>query len=155
MKKCLEILLVCFIGLGLSASVTKSARAVNQVNDHMSVVCVGNPDDGEIAEVDNNNALITAKKTVTAARIGGDGSITGWMSDSILYGFSVTAPSATDYIHIYNHTSATGNPVFDIMVGTNNSTVFIPLGYGITFSTDIYIDATDAEVRTTLLYDLN
>lgn len=108
--------------------------------------------DTNTATVDTNGALLTRISDSTYAYLdNADGvAVTG---ASKVYSITVTGTNAGDYALVYDALTATGDPEFDIKVGTAADTKTISIPGGVKFNTGVYIDFKDTFQVATVVYD--
>lgn len=70
-----------------------------------------------------------------------------------VYGVILDGASTGDKVDLYDNTSATGNPVLEMRIGANTSSVTSAFPNGVVFATGVYADVTDSETNVTLIYD--
>ncbi len=152
MKKFILIaLLVITLVLPSFCFAADAAHAVAVSGDIAQVVGIADGSSGAMTEVSSTSgALNTAGRAQAVTRSSSDGLI--YTGACRVQSFVITGVSAGDVALIYDAATATGTPIFDIKVGTAVDTKVIPC-YGAPFSTGIYVDATDADVITTAIYD--
>lgn len=129
-----------------------SAKNLRKVSSGVAV-CDGA--DGWCTDVDSSGRMevkdVAAGGSIKNVQEGDEIAITGAAK---VYSITVTGATAGDTALLYDALSATGFPIFDIKVGTNNSTVSVPLGKnGVAVSTGLYVDVTDADVDVAVVYE--
>jgi len=158
MKKILILCLLALMVFGVAsvsfaATEGRTATNVRRARDLSSAVAITDGASGYTADVDSDGdlSIVPGAKSVVSSIGGADTQlITGACT---VYSITVTAPTAGDYALFYDNTSATGDPIFDIKIGTNNSTEHLALPAGATFNNGVYLDRNDTGVSVTVVYD--
>lgn len=161
---------------GVSAFAATKADSASLANGIMSVGGVADLSSGDTQEVDtygnaavevksNGNTLAIDSSGNAAVELQGDSanefvtkSVSYKTSDgaayngaATVYGVILASATAGDKVMLYDASSATGTPVFDISVAANTTeSVFIP--GGVAFSTDVYVDVIGTAPIAMIVY---
>lgn len=151
-----RLFVLCLLILSLIAMpafAATNARTATIANGINQVVGVADLSTGNTQEVDTDGSAQVQGEPLSYSFERGD-SDAELSGACVIHGLVVQAPTAGDYVLVYDALTATGDPVFDIKIGVNDSieTVSLPQG-GVTFSTGVTLDATDDDVTTTLIYE--
>ena len=143
----LAIPAMCFADTARAIAVGGQIESIVAIADGSSGIAAEVSQDGAINVVNRSKALGTGTDTKTNN------------TDELIYtgacriqSITVSGVGAGDYVLVYDATSATGTPKFDIYVGTAVDTKSIYLG-GAPMATGIYVDANDVDVFTSVVYD--
>lgn len=101
---------------------------------------------GNTVDISANGDLVTRPRAKSIyAKAGADITIANSLNEqgisgsTALFSLSFTGDNAGDTIVVYDGTSASGIPKFEIECGTAKQTVTIPLAGGAAFATEIYV----------------
>jgi len=100
--------------------------------------------------VDADGAALTEEITKTIAYKTADGA--AYNGAATVYGMILSSATAGDAACLYDAATATGTPVFDIVVLANSTTSFYIPG-GVAFATDVYVDVIGTAPRVMVIYD--
>ena len=128
---------------------TKASRAVVSSGVEQAVA-IGDLSSGDTAEVNSVGGIATTRKAVAVTSQ--DGAALVYTGACYVQGIVITAPTAGDSMAVYDAITATGEPKFEAKVADNTSTTFVDC-FGAPFTTGIYVDVTDSDVQTTVIYD--
>ena len=151
MKRKLFITGLLVVALASMAFAADSARRGQVGGQVEMVIGVGDGSSGYMLEIGSNSGsayTIDAAQAVSSQF--GDGQI--YTGSCKIQTICIEGETAGDYAAIYDNTSATGTAKFDPRIDTNYSSTCIPTG-GAPFATGIYVDAIDADVLVTAVYD--
>lgn len=113
---------------------------------------MGDLSSGNTAEIDSDGSV--SVKEYPLPSVSGFGDQAALVSGAcVVKNIIVNGVSAGDSAYIYDALTVTGTPIFDITVGTALDTKVVPIPGGRSFSTGVSIDATDSDVKTTIVYD--
>ena len=152
-----KLFILCLLVI-LPAAIAQAdtARRGSFAEGFMGAVAVSDVSSGTVAEVDSAGNLRVANKTTKTSADGaalntGTALVSGaaYVQSITMSGFSTTAG---DYVLIYDDTAATGEPDFEITVGTAKETVTIPC-YGAYFSTGVFADSNSDAVFCAITYN--
>jgi len=114
-------------------------------------VAIADASSGYTAEVSSTSgALNVAGRAQAVTSQFGDGHM--YTGAARIQTICVEGPTAGDYAEIYDAITATGTAKFDPRIAANTSSQCYDVG-GAPFATGIYINATDGDVLTTVVYD--
>lgn len=149
MKKLFILALLIAMAVPCYAA-TKATQASMDKGISGGVVGVGDLSSGDTAEVSDSGSVNTVARSKAITNQNGDG--LAYTGACRIQTILVSGVSAGDSVVIYDALTATGNPKFDIFVGTAADTKVVVLG-GAPFATGIYVDATDGDVITATVLD--
>lgn len=150
-------LVVCFTSPVIAAD---NLRNLSTAQGHSYGVAVGDASSGAALEVDTNGSAYV--QPYGAHTIGTNSNYAGSVHDvddqivtgaSLVYSITVTGIATGDWVEIYDGTSRTGIPEFDIKCGTANSTQIVSLPAGASFADGVFAHMIDQEVLVSVEYD--
>lgn len=153
---CLSIMLVLAIAtFSFAATKARTASTAQGISEVVGIADIG---DGNTVDVDADGRLISGDLRQTIYSNTGTTLLAGvQVSTGTNYVSSITISgpdtSAGDYILVYDNTSASGTPKFEITAGTAKDTNTIVIPGGATFSTGIYMKSNRIAVFGTITYD--
>lgn len=151
MKKLFALsLLIIFAAFSANAYAATKARTASQGVGIEMVNGIGDLSGGNTVEVNDEGGLATAKRSRAVTAQLGDGQL--YTGACYIQTITISGVSAGDSAAIYDNTSATGTAKFDPKIDTANGSYTINAN-GAPFATGIYVDATDTEVHTSVVYD--
>lgn len=177
MKKLFAVILAFLVVLAFSpAFAATKADSASLQNGILTVGGVADLSSGDTMEVDTyGNAAVEVKSNANTLAIDSSGNVAvelqgdsanefvtksiayktadgaAYNGAATVYGVILTSGTAGDTAVLYDASSATGTPVFDVVVLANTTTkVYIP--GGVAFSTDVYVDVGGTNPTAMVIY---
>ncbi|MBI4708232.1 MAG: hypothetical protein HY761_09980 [Candidatus Omnitrophica bacterium] len=153
MKK-LFLLVLMILGLFGVALAADNARNIGSNKNIDHAVIVADLSNGYTQKVNANGTAVAAEdlKTIAFVNSQSGGAELVLTGGATVYGIVVTGTTNSDWVAVYDATSATGTPVLDVVTSANNPTATIPIPGGRKFSNGIFVDLGTSTTHAEIMY---
>jgi len=152
----LSAMLTCPVTVFADTTVltARNIRTAGSDQGFSSTSAIGGARSGKVWEIDNRgNGIVQQYAQTRGVASGIDTLIRTGAARLTSVTVAGTGTSAGDKVDIYDATSITGDPVFEVSLGTAEETVHININGGLQFDTGIFVDLSALDMIVTIGYD--